>query len=99
MTLDAAAMKKIVAEEAVNRYVKDGMNVGLGTGSTAYYAIKRIGELVAEGYDLTCVATSVQSEELAKAYCSHDHSAKYEKIRLYDYQHWEERPKIEKRIS
>ena len=66
MTLDATAMKKIVAEEAVNRYVKDGMNVGLGTGSTAYYAIKRIGELVAEGYDLTCVATSVQSEELAK---------------------------------
>ncbi|MDY5679130.1 MAG: ribose-5-phosphate isomerase RpiA [Candidatus Methanomethylophilaceae archaeon] len=66
MTLDAAAMKKIVAEEAVNRYVKDGMNVGLGTGSTAYYAIKRIGELVAEGYNLTCVATSVQSEELAK---------------------------------
>lgn len=66
MTLDAAAMKKLVAEEAVNLYVKDGMNVGLGTGSTAYYAIKRIGELVAEGYDLTCVATSVQSEELAK---------------------------------
>ena len=40
-----------------------------------------------------------ESEELAKAYCSHDHSAKYEKIRLYDYQHWEERPKIEKRIQ
>ncbi len=66
MTLDAAAMKKLVAEEAVNLYVKDGMNVGLGTGSTAYYAIKRIGELVAQGYNLTCVATSVQSEELAK---------------------------------
>ena len=66
MTLDAAGMKKIVAEEAVNRYVKDGMNVGLGTGSTAYFAIKRIGELVAEGYNLTCVATSVQSENLAK---------------------------------
>ena len=66
MTLDAAAMKKLVAEEAVNLYVKDGMNVVLGTGSTAYYAIKRIGELVAQGYNLTCVATSVQSEELAK---------------------------------
>ncbi len=64
--LDAAGMKKAVAEEAVNRYVKDGMNVGLGTGSTAYYAIKRIGELVASGYDLTCVATSVQSEDLAR---------------------------------
>ncbi|MBQ8179585.1 MAG: ribose-5-phosphate isomerase RpiA [Candidatus Methanomethylophilaceae archaeon] len=66
MTLDASAMKKLVAEKAVNTYVKDGMNVGLGTGSTAYFAIKRIGELVAEGYDLTCVATSVQSEQLAR---------------------------------
>lgn len=67
MTLEAAEMKKIVAETAVDTYVKDGMNVGLGTGSTAYYAIKRIGQLVTEnGYKLTCVATSVQSEELAK---------------------------------
>lgn len=59
-------MKKLVAETAVETYVKDGMNVGLGTGSTAYFAIKKIGDLVSQGYDLTCVATSVQSEELAK---------------------------------
>lgn len=64
--MDAAEMKRIVAEKAVDTFVKDGMNVGLGTGSTAYYAIKRIGELVAGGFDLTCVATSVQSEELAR---------------------------------
>ena len=61
-----ANLKKIAAERAVNEYVKDGMKVGLGTGSTAYYAIKRVGELVADGYDLTCVATSVQSENLAR---------------------------------
>ena len=67
MGLDANAMKKLVAEEAVNRYVKDGMNVGLGTGSTAKFMIERIGELVKQGYDLTCTATSVQSEELAKS--------------------------------
>ena len=67
MDLDANAMKKLVAEEAVNRYVKDGMTVGLGTGSTAKFMIERIGQLVAEGYDLTCTATSVQSEELAKS--------------------------------
>ena len=65
-TMDAAEMKKIVAEKAVDTFVKDGMNVGLGTGSTAYFAIKRIGQLVANGYDLTCVATSVQSENLAR---------------------------------
>ena len=69
MPLDAAEMKRIVAEKAVDSYVKDGMNVGLGTGSTAYYAIRRIGQLVNEnGYDLTCVATSVKSEELAKEF-------------------------------
>ena len=59
-------LKKIVAERAVDEYVKDGMNVGLGTGSTAYYAILRIAEKVEEGYDLTCVATSVQSEQIAR---------------------------------
>lgn len=67
MALEAAEMKRIVAEKAVDTYVKDKMNVGLGTGSTAYYAIKRIGQLVNEnGYDLACVATSVQSENLAR---------------------------------
>ncbi|MFA6804084.1 MAG: ribose-5-phosphate isomerase RpiA [Candidatus Methanomethylophilaceae archaeon] len=59
-------LKKIVAEYAVDNYVEDGMNVGLGTGSTAYYAIKRIGELVSKGFELTCVATSIQSETLAR---------------------------------
>lgn len=59
-------LKKIVAEKAVDDYVEDGMNVGLGTGSTAYYAIKRIGELVNFGYKLKCAATSVQSENLAR---------------------------------
>ncbi|MFA5452798.1 MAG: ribose-5-phosphate isomerase RpiA [Candidatus Methanomethylophilaceae archaeon] len=59
-------LKKIVAEYAVDNYIEDGMNVGLGTGSTAYYAIKRIGELVNKGFKLTCVATSIQSEVLAR---------------------------------
>ncbi len=67
MGLDANAMKKLVAEAAVDRYVKDGMYVGLGTGSTAKFMIERIGELVKQGYDLTCAATSVQSEELARS--------------------------------
>jgi ribose 5-phosphate isomerase A len=67
MALSAEEMKKLVAREAVDRYVKDGMSIGLGTGSTAKFMIERIGELVATGYDLTCTTTSVQSEELAKS--------------------------------
>ncbi len=65
--LSPADMKKTIAEEAVNRFIKDGMVVGLGTGSTSYFAIMKIGELVSSGYDLTCVATSIQSEKLAKS--------------------------------
>ncbi len=46
-------------------YIKDGMILGLGTGSTAYYAIIRAGELVKEGYQLKAVATSKQTAEIA----------------------------------
>ncbi len=56
--------KKIAAEKAVE-LIRDGMTIGLGTGSTAFYAIKKIGELVKEGLKIKCVATSVQSETLA----------------------------------
>ena len=63
---DPSALKKIVAEKAVNDYVKDGMVIGLGTGSTAAYAINRIGELSKEGCSVTCVATSRASEVLAE---------------------------------
>jgi len=59
-------VKQLAAEKAVDEFVKDGMIVGLGTGSTAYYAIKRVGELVKNGYKLKCVATSVQTENIAK---------------------------------
>lgn len=57
--------KKLAAEKAVE-YVKDGMIVGLGTGSTAYWAIQRIGQRVKEGLSIKAIATSKQSEEVAK---------------------------------
>ncbi|TYP79753.1 ribose-5-phosphate isomerase RpiA [Paenibacillus methanolicus] len=56
--------KRLAAVEAVKE-IEDGMVVGLGTGSTAYYAIVEIGRRVAEGLRIRAVATSVQSEELA----------------------------------
>ena len=57
--------KQLAAEAAV-ALIKDGMKVGLGTGSTAYFAIQKIGQRVQEeGLKVTCIATSIQSEELA----------------------------------
>lgn len=57
--------KKIAAEKAVE-LVEDNMIVGLGTGSTAYFAIQKIGELVKEGLHIGAVATSMETENLAK---------------------------------
>jgi ribose 5-phosphate isomerase A len=56
--------KKEVGEKAVE-YVKDGMIVGLGTGSTVYYFISKLGELVQQGLSIKGVPTSKQTEKLA----------------------------------
>ncbi|MCL4152039.1 UNVERIFIED_CONTAM: hypothetical protein GTU68_043506 [Idotea baltica] len=42
------------------------MCVGLGTGSTAYFAIKKLGERVQQGLKIQAVATSLATEKLAK---------------------------------
>jgi ribose 5-phosphate isomerase A len=60
-------LKKIVGEKAVDDHVSDGMTVGLGTGSTAEYAVKRVGELVNKGWKLKCVATSERTAALAES--------------------------------
>lgn len=58
-------VKQLAAEKAVE-YVQDGMKVGLGTGSTAYWAIRKLGERVSEGLQITAVATSQASEDQAR---------------------------------
>lgn len=57
--------KKAAGEKAAT-FVEPGMKVGLGTGSTAYWAIRKIGERVAEGLEIQAVATSLESETLAR---------------------------------
>jgi ribose 5-phosphate isomerase A len=56
--------KKIAAGKAIE-YVQNGMTLGLGTGSTAYWAIRGIGDMIKNGLSVRAVATSVQSEDLA----------------------------------
>jgi ribose 5-phosphate isomerase A len=57
--------KKVAALEAV-KYIKEGMTVGLGTGSTAFFMIEAIGEMVRKGLEIKAVATSDETEKLAK---------------------------------
>ncbi|NQX63377.1 ribose-5-phosphate isomerase RpiA [Paenibacillus qinlingensis] len=57
--------KRAAAELAITE-IRDGMIVGLGTGSTAYWAIQGLGVRVQNGLHIQAVATSVASENLAK---------------------------------
>jgi ribose 5-phosphate isomerase A len=57
--------KKLAAAKAVG-YIRNGMTLGLGTGSTAYWAIQGIGEQVKNGLSVRAIATSIQSESLAR---------------------------------
>src|SRR5688572_17649424 len=45
--------------------VKDGMVIGLGTGSTVYWLIEELGRRIEKGLVITAVPTSRQTEELA----------------------------------
>jgi len=53
--------------EAACEYVKDGMIVGLGTGSTAKIAVKKIGELVRNGLSIRGIPTSDATKILAES--------------------------------
>ena len=52
--------------EAACEYVKDGMIVGFGTGSTAEFAVKKIGELVWNGLSIRGIPTSDATKILAE---------------------------------
>ncbi|MEW9674849.1 ribose-5-phosphate isomerase RpiA [Lentibacillus sp. L22] len=59
--------KMHVGEKAVT-YIKDGMTVGLGSGSTVNWMLKKLGERVQEGLTMKGIPTSTKTEKLAKAY-------------------------------
>lgn len=56
--------KQAAAFKAVS-YIEDGMVVGLGTGSTAYWAIHYVAERVAQGLKIVSVATSEETARIA----------------------------------
>lgn len=57
--------EKQLAAEASLKYVRDGQVVGLGTGSTAKWAIRALGEKVRAGLKIRGIPTSQRSRELA----------------------------------
>jgi len=63
MTTELAKQKAAVAAVAV---IESGMLVGLGTGSTAAFAISALGRRIREGLRVTAVGTSLATEAAAR---------------------------------
>lgn len=61
-------LKKQVGYKAIDDYVKSGMVIGLGTGSTAYFAVERVGQKLKSGElkDIVAIPTSVRTKEQAE---------------------------------
>ena len=66
MSDQQAAQKRAAAEAAV-ALVADGMAVGLGTGSTAWFAIEALATRVRAGLTIEAIATSERSAAQARA--------------------------------
>lgn len=67
MTMRNPDREKRAAAEAAVAEVRDGMLVGLGTGSTAAFAIAALGRRCREGLAIHAVATSLRTEAAAQA--------------------------------
>ena len=64
--MNTETQKKIAAEKATES-VQSGMVVGLGTGSTVYYALLKLGTMVRDGLDILGIPTSAGTEQIAIA--------------------------------
>jgi len=62
-------LKAAVGRAAVDRFVRSGMRLGLGTGTTAVWAVRRTGELCASGAltGVRVVATSLETDLESRA--------------------------------
>jgi ribose 5-phosphate isomerase A len=61
----ANEIEKAAASKAALQFIEDGQIVGLGTGSTAAYAVQFIGERVAAGLKIRGIPTSNNTRETA----------------------------------
>src|SRR5215470_17075459 len=62
----SADLAKINAAAAALDYVKDGMKLGLGTGSTAAHFVRLLGERVRQGLRVQGTPTSEATKKLAE---------------------------------
>src|SRR5580704_948236 len=65
MAVDRDKLKQDAALRAVE-FVEDGMTIGLGTGSTAYFVVEGLGARVAKGLKIVGIPTSERTASQAR---------------------------------
>lgn len=62
--MEQEEIKRVAGSKGVDLFVRSGMKLGFGTGSTAIWAVRRAAELLSRGEltDIIAVATSSQTE-------------------------------------
>jgi ribose 5-phosphate isomerase A len=65
--LEKEDLKKLAGEKAVEQ-IENDMIVGLGTGSTIEYSLKKLGKLVRDGLRIKGIPTSIHTQRIAKDY-------------------------------
>ena len=65
---DVERAKRLAGYKSIDDYVQSGMVVGLGTGSTAKYAVERLGEKLSSGEltNIVAIPTSNATEKQAR---------------------------------
>ncbi|HEY1384012.1 MAG TPA: ribose-5-phosphate isomerase RpiA [Dongiaceae bacterium] len=63
--MNADLAKRAAAEKALT-YPRDGMVLGLGTGSTVEAGFEKLAQLIAAGLRVTCVSSSVRTTQRAR---------------------------------
>ena len=63
--MEREELKKLAGEKAVEQ-IEDGMIVGLGTGSTVEYTLRKIGKRVRDGLKIQGIPTSMHTKRIAK---------------------------------
>ena len=66
MKTNNVAKEKALAAKRSLSYIRDGMTIGLGTGSTAAYMLHGLGEKIAAGFNIKGVPSSEQTAKLAR---------------------------------
>lgn len=58
--------KKLAGRKVIEEFVRDGMKLGLGSGTTSHFFVRELGKHVADGMTLICTTTSRSTNDVAR---------------------------------